>query len=139
MSPRSNRRAMRFCTVPRDTFSLLANAAAGSRALARSKANRRRSSSSIVSPVYGSVSPICYAFCAYRRLFVSSAVWPHGEVLEGVVPVQPVFLMTDVRHFGVTYQINPWMRPDAWQADPAALKKAAGKSAAALRGALQKL
>ena len=38
---------------------------------------------------------------------------------------QPLFLMTDTRHFGVTYQINPWMRPDAWQADPAALAAAA--------------
>jgi len=46
--------------------------------------------------------------------------------------------MTDSRHFGVTYQINPWMRPDAWQADPAALAAAAINSAAQLRAALEK-
>jgi N-dimethylarginine dimethylaminohydrolase len=50
---------------------------------------------------------------------------------------QPLFLMTDTRHFGVTYQINPWMRPDAWQADPAALAAAAVESAARLRAALE--
>jgi N-dimethylarginine dimethylaminohydrolase len=52
---------------------------------------------------------------------------------------QSVFLMTDVRHFGVTYQINPWMRPDAWQADPKALKAAAAKSADALHAALEEI
>jgi len=51
---------------------------------------------------------------------------------------KPLFLMTDARHFGVTYQINPWMRPDAWKADPAALTAAAAKSASALRGELEK-
>jgi N-dimethylarginine dimethylaminohydrolase len=51
---------------------------------------------------------------------------------------QPSFLMTDSRHFGVTYQINPWMRPDAWQSAPAALAAAAVKSAALLRAALEK-
>ncbi len=50
---------------------------------------------------------------------------------------QPLFLMTDTRHFGVTYQINPWMRPDAWQADPAALAAAAVECAARLRAALE--
>jgi len=53
--------------------------------------------------------------------------------------VVPSFLVTDVRHFGVSYQINPWMRPDAWQADPMALKKAATKGAAQLRAALEKM
>ena len=48
-----------------------------------------------------------------------------------------IFLMTDARHFGVTYQINPWMRPDAWQADQGGLKQAALASAAALRAALE--
>ena len=52
---------------------------------------------------------------------------------------QALFLMTDTRHFGVTYQINPWMQPDAWQADPLALKAAAAKSAAALRAALERI
>jgi N-dimethylarginine dimethylaminohydrolase len=51
---------------------------------------------------------------------------------------KPLFLMTDARHFGVTYQINPWMRPDAWKADPAALTAAAAKSASALRAELEK-
>ncbi|HEY5073022.1 MAG TPA: arginine deiminase-related protein [Caulobacteraceae bacterium] len=27
------------------------------------------------------------------------------------------FLMTDPSHFGVTYEINPWMRPQEWSAD----------------------
>ena len=26
----------------------------------------------------------------------------------------PIFLMTDPRHFKLVYQINLWMRPDAW-------------------------
>lgn len=52
---------------------------------------------------------------------------------------QAVFLMTDVRHFDVTYQINPWMQPDAWQADQGSLKAAAIKSAASLRTALESL
>ena len=50
-----------------------------------------------------------------------------------------LFLMTDARHFGVTYQINPWMRPDAWQANRADLKRAALASAAALRAALERM
>ena len=51
---------------------------------------------------------------------------------------QPLFLMTDSRHFSVTYQINPWMRPEAWRADPASLGAAAVESAALLRAALEK-
>ena len=50
---------------------------------------------------------------------------------------QPVFLVTDPRHFNVSYQINPWMRPDAWQADRNGLKNAALTSAAGLRAALE--
>ena len=50
---------------------------------------------------------------------------------------QAVFLMTDARHFGVVYQINPWMKPDTWQADQSGLKTAALASAAALRAALE--
>ena len=50
-----------------------------------------------------------------------------------------VFLTTEANHFGVSYQINPWMRPDAWQADPAGLKMAALASAAALRAALERI
>ena len=51
----------------------------------------------------------------------------------------PRFLMTDVAHFGVSYQINPWMRPDAWRADESRLKAAAAKSADELRKALKQL
>jgi len=30
------------------------------------------------------------------------------------------FLMSDAGHYGVHYQINPWMQPDVWSTDPAA-------------------
>ena len=50
-----------------------------------------------------------------------------------------LFLMTDARHFGIRYQINPWMRPDLWQADTTALMSAALASAAALRAALERI
>lgn len=33
---------------------------------------------------------------------------------------QPAFLMTEPTHYGVSYEINPWMRPRIWSADPAA-------------------
>ena len=46
---------------------------------------------------------------------------------------RPFFLMTDPRAFEVSYRINPWMRPDAWDAGRAAQAKAAS---AALRAAL---
>lgn len=49
---------------------------------------------------------------------------------------QPIFLMTEPSHFGVVYQINPWMRPDAWRADPAAGLMAAHDGSADLRAAL---
>jgi N-dimethylarginine dimethylaminohydrolase len=52
---------------------------------------------------------------------------------------QPVFLMADALHFGVTYQINPWMQPDTWLADQCGLRAAATKSAANLRVALEKI
>jgi len=38
---------------------------------------------------------------------------------------KPLFLMTDPGHFEVVYQINPWMSPDAWRADPHAGRSAA--------------
>ena len=38
------------------------------------------------------------------------------------------FLMTDPRHFNVSYQINPWMEPAAWT-DEAARAAAAGSQA----------
>jgi N-dimethylarginine dimethylaminohydrolase len=51
----------------------------------------------------------------------------------------PVFLVTDPSHYDVHYQINPWMRPDAWASDPAGRKAAAIKASEelvrALRGA----
>jgi len=49
------------------------------------------------------------------------------------------FLMADAGHYDVHYQINPWMQPDAWRADPAAGRaaalKASGDLCAALTGA----
>jgi N-dimethylarginine dimethylaminohydrolase len=44
------------------------------------------------------------------------------------------FLMTDPRHFNVSYRINPWMEPDAWDADAA---RAAQSGSAALRKAIE--
>jgi N-dimethylarginine dimethylaminohydrolase len=49
---------------------------------------------------------------------------------------RPTFLMTDPGHFDVSYQINPWMRPDAWARDPAAGQAAALRASADLRRAL---
>ncbi len=46
------------------------------------------------------------------------------------------FLMADAGHYDVHYQINPWMRPDAWRADPAAGRAAALKTSGGLRAAL---
>jgi N-dimethylarginine dimethylaminohydrolase len=52
---------------------------------------------------------------------------------------RPLFLMTDPGCFDVCYQINPWMRPDAWRDDPAACLAAAKAASADLRGAIQGL
>jgi N-dimethylarginine dimethylaminohydrolase len=49
---------------------------------------------------------------------------------------RPLFLMTDPSGFEVCYQINPWMQPSAWRADPAAFSARAKASAAALKQAL---
>jgi N-dimethylarginine dimethylaminohydrolase len=49
---------------------------------------------------------------------------------------RPLFLMTEPSGFEVCYQINPWMRPAAWRADPAALRARAEAASAALRRAL---
>ena len=49
---------------------------------------------------------------------------------------RPQFLVTDPAHFDVSYQINPWMQPHAWQADPQGLKARAADATAALREAL---
>ena len=50
---------------------------------------------------------------------------------------QPSYLMTDPALYDVAYQINPWMRPEVWSADPAANRKAAIDASQALRIALE--
>ncbi|MDB5448443.1 MAG: amidinotransferase [Phenylobacterium sp.] len=49
---------------------------------------------------------------------------------------RPLFLMTDPAGFEVCYQINPWMQPAAWRADPAASRAQAKAASAALKRAL---
>jgi len=49
---------------------------------------------------------------------------------------RPLFLMTEPSGFEVCYQINPWMKPQAWSADPAACRDAAKMASAALKQAL---
>ena len=49
---------------------------------------------------------------------------------------RPLFLMTEPSGFEVCYQINPWMQPAAWRADPAACRAGAQAGYAALRAAL---
>ena len=51
--------------------------------------------------------------------------------------MRPTFLMTDPDHFLVAYEINPWMKPGAWSADPAAMAKAARRGWEALKRALE--
>ena len=51
--------------------------------------------------------------------------------------MRPYFLMTDPAAFEVSYQINPWMRPDAWSADPVRGLSLAHAGAQALRAALE--
>jgi N-dimethylarginine dimethylaminohydrolase len=50
---------------------------------------------------------------------------------------RPVFLMTDPGCYDVCYQINPWMQPKAWKADPAACLERARTGSAALKAALK--
>jgi N-dimethylarginine dimethylaminohydrolase len=50
---------------------------------------------------------------------------------------QPSFLMTDPSLYDVAYQINPWMRPGDWSANPAANREAAIHASATLRIALE--
>lgn len=50
---------------------------------------------------------------------------------------RPHLLVTDPAHFEVSYAINPWMRPGAWSADPAAHQAAARSSFEALVSALE--
>jgi N-dimethylarginine dimethylaminohydrolase len=46
-------------------------------------------------------------------------------------------LMTDPAHYRVGYEINPWMRPDAWSADPAGNGRAALAAWTALKAAIE--
>jgi N-dimethylarginine dimethylaminohydrolase len=50
---------------------------------------------------------------------------------------RPAYLMADPSHFDVSYEINPWMRPDAWSADPAANLRTARTGWQALARALE--
>lgn len=50
---------------------------------------------------------------------------------------RPLILMTDPGHYEVSYQINPWMRPDAWAECAQARGEAARGASAALCAALQ--
>src|SRR5438067_344414 len=50
---------------------------------------------------------------------------------------RPTYLMTDPALFDVAYTINPWMRPDVWDVDPAANRRAATLASQALRIALE--
>jgi N-dimethylarginine dimethylaminohydrolase len=49
----------------------------------------------------------------------------------------PTYLMTDPAHFDVSYQINPWMRPDVWRADPKAAQSAARAASQVLAEAIR--
>jgi N-dimethylarginine dimethylaminohydrolase len=51
--------------------------------------------------------------------------------------MRPTFLMTDPEHFQVAYEINPWMRPGAWSADPDAMRRRARAGWASLKAALE--
>lgn len=50
---------------------------------------------------------------------------------------RPLILMTDPGHYEVSYQINPWMRPDDWAKNASVRAKAARGASAALCAALQ--
>jgi len=50
---------------------------------------------------------------------------------------RPHLLVTDPAHFEVSYAINPWMKPGAWSADPAAHRAAARASFEALVAAFE--
>lgn len=50
---------------------------------------------------------------------------------------RPLFLMTEPGNYGVVYSINPWMRPQAWGADPVAGLSRAAAASEALRAALE--
>ncbi len=46
-------------------------------------------------------------------------------------------LMTDASHYDVSYAINPWMRPDAWNDAPEANRRRAIEASRSLRSALE--
>ncbi len=50
---------------------------------------------------------------------------------------RPTLLMTDPAHFGVSYAINPWMRPGEWMLDEAGHKRSARLSWDGLRAGLE--
>jgi len=50
---------------------------------------------------------------------------------------RPQFLMTDPAAYEVRYEINPWMRPDAWSQDPQGGLRRAKAASVALREALE--
>lgn len=50
---------------------------------------------------------------------------------------KPFFLMTDPRHYGVFYEINPWMQPQTWGHDAAGLRAVAASASSALRLAVE--
>lgn len=50
---------------------------------------------------------------------------------------RPLILMTDPGHYEVSYQINPWMRPDDWAKNATGRTEAARGASAALCAALQ--
>ena len=50
---------------------------------------------------------------------------------------KPHILMTDVRHYGVLYRINPWMQPALWAEDQARAQGEARRGSAALARALE--
>jgi len=47
------------------------------------------------------------------------------------------FLMTDPTHYSVGYEINPWMRPEAWGADPVGNGRAALAAWNGLKAAIE--
>ena len=50
----------------------------------------------------------------------------------------PLLLMTAPTHYDVAYEINPWMRPDAWTAAPGANRLAATAAWQGLKAALER-
>ncbi|MGY8526168.1 dimethylarginine dimethylaminohydrolase family protein [Paracidovorax citrulli] len=49
----------------------------------------------------------------------------------------PTILLIEPTHFEVSYSINPWMRPQLWQAAPERMRRGARRAFGALREALE--